>query len=125
MKKIYILLLLVLFVGCSRTITKIVEVPKVKTEYKNKYLKDSIYLHDSIFFEKKGDTVFINKFRYKYIDKLVRDTINRTDTVTIVKEVEVPIITNELTSFQKWSIRGFWYFVILIGIVIFVKLRFR
>ncbi len=122
MKKLYFLLLFLVLLGCSRTVTRLVEVPKIQTEYRNKYLRDSIYLRDSVYLTTKGDTVFVNKFRYKYIDKFIRDTVNRTDTITIVKEVEVPIVTNELTSFQKWSIRGFWYFVILIGIVIFVKL---
>ncbi len=103
MRKIFIIVFLLFFMGCSRTLTKVVEVPSVS---------------------KVSDTLIINKFRYKYIDRIVKDTINRTDTITLVKTVEVPIRTNKLTAFQKFSVRGFWLIIGLIIIGIFVKLKF-
>ncbi len=124
LKKVFIIVVLLFFVGCSRTLTKVVEVPKIKTEYREKYLRDNVYFYDSIFVSKTNDTLFINKFHYKYIDRIVKDTISRTDTITLVKTVEVPIRTNKLTTFQKFSVRGFWVLVGLIIIGIFVKLKF-
>ncbi len=124
MKKIFIIVFLLFFVGCSRTLTKVVEVPRVKTEYQEKYLRDSVFFYDSIFVQKTNDTLFINKFHYKYIDRIVKDTISRTDTITLVKQVEVPIITNKLTAFQKFSVRGFWVLIGLMIIGIFIKLKF-
>ncbi len=123
MKKIIIIFILLFLVGCSRTLTKVVEVPRVKTEYREKYLRDSVYFYDSIFVQKTNDTLFINKFHYKYIDRIVKDTISRTDTITLVTQVEVPIITNKLTAFQKWSVRGFWVLVGLILLFVFIKFR--
>ncbi len=116
-------MVLLFFVGCSRTLTKVVEVPIVKTEYREKYLRDSVYFYDSIFISKTNDTLFINKFHYKYIDRIVKDTISRTDTITLIKQVEVPIITNKLTGFQKWSICGFWVLIGLVLLVVFIKFR--
>ncbi len=123
MKKIYILLVLLFFVGCTRTLTKVVEVPKIKTEYREKLLKDSVFYYDSIFVKSANDTFLINKYHYKYIDRIVKDTISRTDTITLVKQVEVPIITNKLTAFQKFSVRGFWVLVGLILLIVFIKFR--
>ncbi len=88
MKKIFIIVFLLFFVGCSRTLTKVVEVPKIKTEYREKYLRDSVYFYDSIFVSKANDTLFINKFHYKYIDRIVKDTISRTDTITLVNKLK-------------------------------------
>ncbi len=116
---------LLFFVGCSpRTQIRTVEVPIRTKEYKDRYLRDSVYFYDSIFVSEVSDTLIINKFHYKYIDRIVKDTISKTDTITLVKTVEVPIRTNELTAFQKFSVRGFWALVGLIIIGIFVKLRF-
>ncbi|MDR1091330.1 MAG: hypothetical protein LBL79_09665, partial [Prevotella sp.] len=89
MKKILIFILLIAaFAACNKTVY--VPVKSVKTEYRNNYLRDSVYLLDSVFIKEKGDTVWIEKYRYLYVDKLNRDTLCINDTVRVPFPVEVP-----------------------------------
>ena len=71
------------FTSCRNI--KYVPVETVKTEYKTRdsIRFDSIYEHDSIFLFVKGDTVYKEKYRYKYRYL----TINKTDTVMLTDSV--------------------------------------
>ncbi len=96
--------------GC--TTTKYIEVPKVHTEYVNRtdtfVQKDSVLIKDSVFVHQKGDTVFVEKIRFAYRDKLryeVKvDSVLIIDTLTQVIKVE-----KELTKWQKTKIKSFPY----------------
>lgn len=80
--------------GC--TTTKYVEVEKVKTDtvYQSKILKDSVWLHDSVFVKEytKGDTVFRDRDRWhtKFVEKLITDTVykSRVDSIPVPYPVE-------------------------------------
>ena len=89
-----------LFVICScRTVKYVpVETVKVDTTYINKLQRDSIYLLDSVYVKEKGDTVLIEKYKYLYRDKLVRDTLYmaKTDSIQVPYPVE-----KELTRWQQ------------------------
>lgn len=103
-----------LFVICScRTVKYVpVETIKVDTTYINKLQRDSIYMLDSVYVKEKGDTVLIEKYKYLYRDKLVRDTLYmaKTDSIQVPYPVE-----KELTRWQQFRIDfGGW----AIGIVI-------
>ena len=72
--------------------------------------RDSIYFRDSIYVKEwlKGDTVYIEKYkdRYLYKDRW-RDSISIKevhDTTTVEKKVE-----KELTAGQKMKINSFWW----------------
>ena len=77
---------------------------------------DSVYLYekDSIFVKQKGDTVWLERWSIRYKEKLIekKDTayINKVE----VKEVAVPA---QLTWWQRWQIRSFWW---LFGVVVIV-----
>lgn len=111
-----------LFVICScRTVKYVpVETVKVDTTYINKLQRDSIYMLDSVYVKEKGDTVLIEKYKYLYRDKLVRDTLYmaKTDSIQVPYPVE-----KELSQWQKLCIKlGGWAFaVIIIGIIFIVK----
>lgn len=60
-----------------------VPIETIKTEYKDKWHRDSIYLQDSVFLKVKNDTVWLEKYRYLYKDKLVRDSVFLTDSVQV------------------------------------------
>jgi hypothetical protein len=81
---------------CSCTTTKVVTVEKVKTDttYITKQQRDSIWLHDSIHVTERGDTIRIEKWHTKYIEREVHDTLYRakTDSIPVPYEVikEVP-----------------------------------
>lgn len=107
-----------LFVICScRTVKYVpVETVKVDTTYINKLQRDSIYMLDSVYVKEKGDTVLIEKYKYLYRDKLVRDTmyISKADSIQVPYPVE-----KELTKWQKFCVNvGGW----AIGIVIITML---
>ena len=76
---IIILLLCALFLavcgGCSRV--QYVPIESVRTDSVKilQQIRDSIYVHDSIFVKSQGDTVYINRYRYKYLDKVRIDTM--------------------------------------------------
>ena len=67
-------------------------------------LKDSTYVRDSIFIEVKGDTVRVEKYnivyRDRWHDRLRTDSFLQRDTITVVKEVALP-----LSRWQKAKMR--------------------
>ena len=78
--------------------------------YFTKVQRDSVWLHDSISVKEKGDTIRIEKWHTKYIEKQVHDTtyVSKVDSVPVPYEVikEVPA---KLSKTQKG--------LILIGIL--------
>lgn len=97
-----ITVLLILLTGCKTTY---VPVETVRTEYRDKYLRDSIYLHDSINVYQKGDTIYKDRWRYEYRDKIVKDTVNVTDTIPVVVEVVKIKEVNKLTWWQETRLK--------------------
>lgn len=83
--------------------TRYVEVPvdKVKIEYRDRTLIDTIYRNDSTIIKEKGDTVFFERYKYIYKVKELKDTINITDTVTVVQTIE---ISKEVNKLRNWQI---------------------
>jgi hypothetical protein len=55
------------------------------TTYITKQQRDSIYLHDSISVKEKGDTVLIEKWRTKYVERMRIDTLffHNVDSVAV------------------------------------------
>ena len=90
------LALVALWFLTSCTTTKVVTVEKVKTDttYITKQQRDSIWLHDSIHVTERGDTIRIEKWHTKYIEREVHDTLYRAkvDSIPVPYEVikEVP-----------------------------------
>jgi hypothetical protein len=84
----------------SCTTTRVVTVEKVKTDttYITKQQRDSIWLHDSIHVTERGDTIRIERWHTKYIEREVHDTLYRakTDSIPVPYEVikEVPRQSN-------------------------------
>lgn len=102
MKKLLLAILLgILLSGCAAT--KYVEVPvdRVKVEYRDRVSVDTLYRNDSTIIREKGDTVFLEKYKYIYRVKELRDTVNVTDTITVVKPVEV---TKEVNKLHNWQV---------------------
>ena len=78
----------------------------VRTEFvwQVKQIHDSIYLRDSVFIEKKGDTIYLNKWRTQYRERLVHDTliVTKADTLRI-KEVANKEVVKSPSFFQMWK----------------------
>ena len=96
--------LALLMCGCK----SIEYVPVVEKEvhhdsiYFTKVQRDSVWLHDSISLKEKGDTIRIEKWHTKYIEREVHDTLYqaKTDSIPVPYEVikEVPA---KLSKAQK------------------------
>ena len=121
---LYIILLTIAICLTSCRSIKYVPVETVKTEYKTRdsIRFDSIYEHDSIFLFVKGDTVYTEKYRYKYRYL----TINKTDTVMKTDSVQIPYpVEKQLTRWQQMKIElGGWAVgvIVILSIVLIVKL---
>lgn len=81
-----ILLTSAIWLSSCRSVQYIpVESVKHDSIYINKVLHDSIYQRDSIYVDRKGDTVLIYKDRYLYKYKNLVDTfyVNRVDSIQV------------------------------------------
>lgn len=121
MKKIIIIIFLLIFTGCSKTIY--IPVESVKTEYRNVLQRDSIYILDSVFMSVKGDTVYKEKYKTIYKDKLKRDSIHINDTIRIPYPVDKIVEVNKLNWFQKISMYGFTS--IIVGLIIWFLIKIK
>ena len=121
---LYIILLTLAICLTSCRSIKYVPVESVKTEYKTRdsIRFDSIYEHDSIFLFVKGETVYKEKYRYKYRYL----TINKTDTVMLTDSVQIPYpVEKQLTRWQRMKIElGGWAFGMAIISLIVLIIRF-
>ena len=100
MKSLITILLIVIICSCAPT--KYVKVPieKTKIEYKDRLSIDTVIQHDSTIITMLGDTVYLEKYKYIYKVKELRDTINITDTTTVTKPIEVVKEINKLYTWQ-------------------------
>lgn len=110
--KMCVLLLAVLTAGCS---PKVIE--KVRTEYvyRDVHHRDTLVTRDSVYIREwlKGDTVFVEKFRDKYVYRdRWRDSVSIRevhDTTQVAVEVE-----RKLSPGQKAKIGAFWWLVLAV-----------
>lgn len=116
-----VIVILLALATCSCRSVKYVPVETVKTDsvYVNKYHRDSVHVRDSVFLLVKGDTVFRDRYKVIYRDKLVRDTayVVRVDSVQVPYPVEIP-----LSGWQRFKLEvgglAFGGIVILVLIVV-------
>lgn len=112
---ITLIFLATILYGCKSIQYVPVETTKRDTTYLSQTKIDSIYHRDSIYVERKGDTVYLSKYKYlyKYIEK--HDTLwrEKTDTIQVVYPVEA-----QLTKWQKIKINMGEYLITAIALVI-------
>lgn len=109
MKRLLYLLAISLMSGiwlsCAPTKYVPVETIKYQDRYIEKVKYDSIYGFDSVFVDRKGDTIWINK--YKYLYKYL--FITKTDSFVQRDSIQVPYpVERQLTRWQflKMEIGG-------------------
>lgn len=106
-------LLSAILTGCRSRI-QYVPVESVRTEYKDRLQRDSIYVQDSVFVREKGDTVFVDRWRYVYRDKLITDTLLVNDTVRVPYPIE-----KQLSRWQRTKMDvGGWTIGVLSGVLV-------
>lgn len=95
------LLASILFSCATKTIYIPIETIKKEKEYIDRWQKDSIYLHDSVFVKHKGDTVWLEKYKTIYKDRLVYDSIFINDSIKV--DVPYPIEVSK-PYYPKWLV---------------------
>ncbi len=92
--------------SCTRHVYVPVETTKSDTVYLNRVQLDSIYMRDSVFIEKSGDT--IREFQYKYIyrfkDRIDTLYISNTDSIQVPYPVEV--VKYKTPQWCWWTLGG-------------------
>ena len=92
--------------SCTRHVYVPVETTKSDTVYLNRVQLDSIYMRDSVFVEKSGDT--IREFQYKYIyrfkDRIDTLYISKTDSIQVPYPVEV--VKYKTPQWCWWTLGG-------------------
>lgn len=106
--------------GCK---TKYVSVPEIHTEYITRVdttvRRDSVYLKDSVYVERKGDTLYVNKTLYR--DRY--HNIYKVKTVTIVKRDSVNVaypVEKEMSRSERLFVAMGKFFAALVIALLFV-----
>lgn len=98
-----IIAMLALLTGCR---TQYVSVPEYHTEYIVKHdsvtLRDSIWQHDSVYVERSGDTLLVEKWRTKYVEHL-RDVV-KIDSFIKTDSIRAPYpVERKLSRFEQFK----------------------
>lgn len=112
--------------GCSRKVLPSGE-SGLKTEYvyKNQIVRDSVYVHDSVFVQNKGDTVWLQRYNTIYRDRWHTDTLQVTATDSI-RTVEYVMYVPKFYKASTWVLwtavaACFLYLIIRITVKIYLK----
>ena len=106
--------------GCK---TKYVSVPEIHTEYITRVdttvIMDSVYQRDSVYVDRKGDTLYVNKTlyrdRYHNIYKVKKDTVVKRDSVNVAYPVE-----KEMSRSERLFVAMGRFFAALVIALLFV-----
>jgi hypothetical protein len=78
----------------------------------------TVYRLDSVFVRETGDTVYIDRLRMEYRDRLRTDTLTVTDTVRVERVVTVKETVENNQSFRYWLL-----IICLSAIIITISIR--
>lgn len=126
MKKLILsLFLAIVLSSCVKTIETVREVPVTVREYIQRVDTFTHHTTDSVYIHQKGDTVFSEKFRTVYRDKvkiqIQRDSVpyvvEVTKTDVRVEKEEIPVKVRDLV----WWIGAIAIIYVFIRFVLFVR----
>ena len=108
--------------GC--TTTKYVPVIEHRTDTVRitQQQRDSIYLHDSIRVSEKGDTVTIDRWHTKYIERTSHDTIYQSKTDSIPVPYKVTEYVERKRSTMDWGLTIIGT-IALLGFIVWLAVR--
>ena len=131
MRRLWLFIIVTLILTSCRTVKYIdrtvvdsteiaVPITNTKIEYRDRFLYDSIYVHDSIFTLIKGDTVYISK------NKETNHLVNKTNTIIKTDTIKVPVeitktVTKTETSVKEINKLYWWQKILMsIGGIVFI-----
>ena len=125
MKNLVFTIVTILALSSCKT-TEVVTVEKVKadTTYITKVQRDSIWQHDSVFVKEKGDSVLIERWHTKYIEKEVHDTtyVAKHDSVPVPYPV-TKYVEKQLSWWQKLLMWFGGISGLLVIVILYIKLK--
>ena len=119
----FFLFILSLIAGCkSHERVVVVETVRADTLRLSRNIRDSVWLHDSIYIRDKGDTMFIERWHTRWRDRTVHDTtyVSKTDSVPVPYPVEVRV-PRELSWWQRLRMHAGGFSLSLLSIWIGVQ----
>ena len=142
MRRLWLFIIVTLILTSCRTVKYIdrtvvdsteiaIPITNTKIEYRDRFLYDSIYVHDSIFTFIKGDTVYISK--NKETNRLVNkdNTIIKTDTIKVPVEITKTVTKTEIQIKEVnrlyWWQKGLIYLglIVLISGIVFLIIKIK
>lgn len=125
---LYVLGVLVLLAGCKQVQYVPVETVKLDSVYLTKVTRDSVVRYDSVFVRDKGDTFYVERWKYLYRDRWRTDTMVsvRIDTLRVPYPVERKLSRWEKVKQEAGgvAIGGFVAaLLIIIGYIVFKSRR--
>ena len=104
-----------------------VETVRLDSIYLTQTMRDSIYKYDSIYVRDKGDTVFVDRYKYMFIDKVRVDTMVsvRVDTLSVPYPVEKKLTRWERVKMEAGGVAIGGFFLLLAAIVAYIVYRSR
>ena len=115
---------LIIFFATGCKTVKPVIVEKTKTEYRDRYVRDSVFYRDTTRIHTRGDTVFVDVVRWRERFKTDTLLIHKTDSIPVI--VEVPKEVNKLTWWQNLRLKAFniiltTLFILLLLFLFFIR----
>ena len=119
---------LLVLIGCTKTEYITVERVRIDTTYIAQHKRDSIYLHDSTIIREAGDTVRIEKWHIRYVERQMYDTLYKVkvDSVPAPYPVEVEV-ERQLTWWQQARLHLaniLLWLLLIVGIGYIVKKKY-
>lgn len=106
---LYILAIVCLLCGCKQVQYVPVETVRLDSIYLTQTLRDSIVRYDSVYVRDKGDTLYVERWKYLYRDKVRVDTMVsvRVDTLAVPYPVE-----KRLTRWERVKMEAGGYAIV-------------
>lgn len=88
--------------ACKQTEYVTVERVRTDTTFITKHQRDSVWMHDSVWVERRGDTLTVDRWHTRYVERTTHDTLYRakTDSVPVPYPV-TQYVDRQLTWWQR------------------------
>lgn len=109
-KSVLFCLIIVLIVLSSCRSARTIIVPEYHNDTVREVIsrRDSVWFHDSVFVCERGDTIRIERWRTKYVERTVRDTMYRSRRDSVSVPVEVPVVREVERELSLWQKLRLW-----------------
>ena len=108
-----------------------IQVPVVHTDtvYQSKLVHDSIYQHDSITIRERGDSVWVERWHTRYIERERTDTVYKSirDSIPypVEKRIEVPAQLSWWQQTRLHMANILLWFLLILAIIKFIKFKIK